>query len=118
MTPKELWQTAEALVYSVERFDPDGRGEEDYGHYTVVYSYRVGEDRHTGEFNDYCDATDSYFHRDDTISVKYCPEHPEKSFYPDAESAKNKRLIAIGFGACLAVIVMLIVYFSGGFRSH
>jgi hypothetical protein len=115
-TPKELWGTAEALVYSVDRYDPTGSSADDYPHYTVVYSYRAGEERYTGKFDDYRDGSDSYFHAGDSVSIRYCPERPERSFYPEAKSATNRRLLAFGVGAGLAVIVMLIVYFDGGLR--
>jgi hypothetical protein len=112
-TPKEYWPTTEALVYSVEWFEAT---HDDYANYLVVYSYRVGDQRYTGEFRDYGTHLEGFLHRNDTISVRYSPENPEKSYFPQRNSALNRRLLAIGIGAGFAVIVMLIVYFSGGFR--
>ena len=112
-TPKEQWQITEAIVFSVDWFEPTRY---DFGHYTVVYSYRVDNERFTGEFRDYTDERDDYLHRDDAISIRYCPEHPDRSFYPGAKSAIDKRLLFLGIGAGLAVIVLLITYLRGGFR--
>jgi hypothetical protein len=112
-TPKEQWPIAEALVFSVDWVEPTRN---DFGHYTLVYSYRVDNERFTGEFRDYTEERDNYLHRDDVISIRYCPEHPSRSFYPETKSVADKRLLFLGIGAGLAVIVFAIVYLSGGFR--
>jgi hypothetical protein len=111
-TPKEQWPATDALVYSVDWIEPS---REDFGHYTVVYSYRVDDERYTGEFRDYNEQGNS-LHRDDVISIRYCPERPAKSFYPDVKSALSKRVLFLSVGAGIALIVLMIVYLSGGFH--
>lgn len=101
-TPREQWPTTQGLVYSVNWFEPRSDNE-DYPHYTVVYSYRIGTERYVGEFDDYRSMTDGYFRKDDSILIHYCPEQPEKSYYADAQSAIKKRLVAIGIGAALGI---------------
>jgi hypothetical protein len=71
--PKEQWPITEALVFSVDWTEPSRN---DSSHYTVIYSYRVGEELYTGQFRDYTGEQDSYLHQDDVISVRYCPELP------------------------------------------
>jgi hypothetical protein len=112
-TPKEQWQVTDALVYSVEWIEPSRN---DWGHYNIIYSYRVGEERFTGESRDYSSEQATPLHRDDDIAIRYCPEHPQKSYYPEAKSVIDKRLLFFGIGAGAALIAMLIVYFNGGFR--
>ena len=82
----------------------------------VVYSYRAGENRYTGECKHYGKESESYLHRDDAISIRYCPEYPAKSYYPDAKKRLNKAIFFLGIAAGVALIVLLIIYLSGGFR--
>jgi hypothetical protein len=112
-TPKEQWQITDALVFSAEWVTPSRN---DWGHYMVVYSYRVGEDRYTGDYNHYCKETESYLHSDDRVSIRYCPEHPAKSYYPDAKKRISKLMLVLSFDAGIALIVLLIIYLTGGFR--
>jgi hypothetical protein len=111
--PKEQWQITDALVYSVDWIDPSRN---EAGHYNVVYSYKVSEERYTGEFSDYSNERDTPLHRDDVISIRYCPDHPTRSYYPDVQKSTNPRLILFAIGAGVGLIVLLIVYFSGGLR--
>jgi hypothetical protein len=104
-TPKEQWQMAEALIYSCDWIKPDERSE---GYYGVVYSYKVGEERYTGEFSDY--SSDKPLHRDDVISIRYCPEQPQKSFYPKRETAIGRRLLLYGISFGGGMLVVLIKY--------
>jgi len=112
-TPKEQWQITDALVYSADWIDPSRN---DWGHYLVVYSYRVGEDRFTGDCKHYGKDSDSYLHPDDVISIRYSPERPAQSYYPDAKKRLNKAIFFLGIAAGVALIVLLIIYLSGGFR--
>lgn len=112
-TPKDQWRTVEALVYSVEWIDPSRN---DYGHYKVVYSYKVGEERYVGEFRDYTAGKDGYLHPNDTISIQYNPENPTRSFYPLVHSATKRRLNAAGIGCAVAIVYLLILLLSGAFR--
>ena len=105
-TPKEQWPTTQGLVYSVDWFEPRS-DKENYPHYTVVYSYRIGDDRYVGTFADYRSMMDGYFRKDDSILIHYCPEHPEKSYYADVQSATKKRLVAFGIGAALGIVVLI-----------
>lgn len=109
MSSKEDWPATDALVYSVEWFDPSRN---DFGHYDVVYSYRIGEERYVGRFSDYIEGTTEYLHSGDTISIRYNPEAPGKSSYPLVHSATNRRLAFIGIGLGLAAAVMLVLYFT------
>ena len=54
-TPREQWPPTDGLIFSVEWFEPTRN---DFGHYTVIYSYRVGDARFTGEFRDYTEVQD------------------------------------------------------------
>ena len=72
----------EALIYSLDLIKPS----RDEPHYDVVYSYKVGEERYTGQFSDYYRGdSHSPLHVNGIISIRYCPEHPAKSYYPDAQ---------------------------------
>jgi hypothetical protein len=46
---KADWHSATANIYSVEWIEPNRN---DFGHYNVVYSYRVNDEMYTGEFSD------------------------------------------------------------------
>ena len=109
--PKEQWQIADALVYSVDWIQGSRNDEP---HYDVVYSYKVGEERYTGQFSDY--GADKRFHADDTISIRYCPEHPAKSFCPDARAPLVSRWMLFAVMMGTAAVVFLMVYFSN--RHH
>jgi Protein of unknown function (DUF3592) len=110
---KTNWQLATANIYSAEWIDPTRN---DFGHYTVTYTYHAGEEIYTGEFRDYVSQTEPYLKRDDVIQIRYNPLNPKKSFYPEVHSATNRRLFFISLGLALAIIVMVIVYLNGGFK--
>ena len=112
--PKSEWPSTNAFVFSVDWFEGD---RDDFQHYTVVYSYRVGEERYRGEFRDYIAQQDSYLRRDDTIQIRYDSSSPEKSYFPQATGSIGKRLLFLGIGAILALIVLLVVYLNGGFAK-
>ncbi len=115
--PKEQWPVTEALVFSVDWTEP---ARDNSGYYTVIYSYRVGEERYTGQFRDYTSEQDGYLHQDDVISVRYSPELPAKSFYPEAEGSNigiGQRLVFFSIGGGITLIGVLIVYYLiRGFR--
>ena len=114
MTSRADWQSTTANVYSVEWIEPNRN---DFGHYNVVYSYRVNAEMYIGEFADYGSADESYLKRDDSIQIRYDPANPKRSFYPEARGATKRRLFFAGLGLGLALIVMLIVYLNGGFMK-
>ena len=113
ISKKSDWQITTANIYSADWIDPTRN---DFGHYNVVYSYRVGEEIHTGEFSDYGSANETYLKRDDSIQIRYNPSNPGKSFYPEVRSATKRRIFFMSLGLALALIVMLIVYLNGGFK--
>lgn len=47
---KADWRLTTATVYSADWVP---RTRNDFGHFNVVYSYRVDNEYYTGEFNDY-----------------------------------------------------------------
>jgi hypothetical protein len=114
ISKKADWQLATANVYSVEWIEPSRN---DFGHYNVVYSYRVNDEMYEGEFCDYGAVGESYLKRDDSIQIRYNPSNPRKSFYPEARTAAKRRLFFVGLGLGLAALVMLIVYLNGGFKQ-
>lgn len=104
MDSKEDWPTTDALVYSVEWFDPSRA---DHGHYKVVYSYAVGDERYSGQFYDYGTSDESYLHRDDAITIEYDRDRPEHSRYPLARAAR--RILPDGATWALRIIVVIFV---------
>ena len=107
------WPTTQGLVYSVDWIEPSRNN---FGHYEVVYSYRVGDERYTGSFSDYGRENEDYLHPNDEIDVQYDPNRPDLSHYPLVRTATYARLLLFGIGAGVAIIVMTIVYLSGGFN--
>src|ERR1017187_1264786 len=96
MAKNQDWQLVIANVFSAEWIDATRN---DFGHYSLVYTYRVGDEIYRGESSDYRPAADEYLKRDDSIQVRYDPSNPKRSFYPEARSATNKRLFFFGIGA-------------------
>jgi hypothetical protein len=111
--PKIGWPTVKGLVYSVDWIDPSRN---DFGHYNVVYSYRVGEKRFTGSFADYGEASEDYLHPDDMIDIQYNPERQDQSFYPLVRKATNLRLLFIAIGLGAGLIALLILFLTRGFK--
>jgi hypothetical protein len=103
-TRKNSWPKTLAHVYSVEEIEAE------YGNqiagYNVVYSYSVGNGRYVGKFSD----SHTSLRKGEIVSVRYCPEHPDRSFYPMATGLSGRGLIvvALGAGAALAVLFVLL----------
>jgi hypothetical protein len=127
-TPKEQWTETEALIFSVDWIEPS-RGQN--GHYEVVYSYRVGEERHTGQFHDYIDGGIDYCRSEDpapaeergaylkpehAISIRYNPSDPEKSFYPDAREYNTRRNTTLAVSIALVIFCLLMLYMRYRFK--
>ncbi len=110
---KDGWYPAKGLVYSVDWIDPSRY---DYGHYDVVYSYRVADEEYIGQFSDYTSADADCLHKGDTIDILYNPAKPKKSFY-SAAGKRISRLVFVTIGVVVGIIVMLIAYFTGGLNS-
>ncbi len=94
-TARGHWLTAEGLVVSVEWHDTEGS---EFCHYAVAYSYRVGDDQHSGLCRDYIEQQETYLQPNDIISIRYCPEQPATSYYPEAATALNQTLLHCSFG--------------------
>lgn len=109
--------TTQALVYSVDWFQGNRN---DLPHYTVVYSYQVGDDWYTGTFYDYGHKEqDSYLHRDDTITIRYNPANPQKSFYGEAVPSMlpgGLTVLLVGLGS--ALFVCFIAWLLGWMTPH
>ena len=103
------WVLTKGLVYSVEWIEPSRN---DFGHYNVVFSYRVDGELYTGEFTDYCDSQEGYLRREDSIDVLYDPQKPRNSFYLDLHTATDCRLLFGSIGLGFALVVMVIVYLN------
>ncbi len=111
--PKEGWLPTKALVYSVEWIDPSRN---DFGHYSVVYSYRANDELYTGKFNDYGPESETYLHPKDVIDIQYNPEHLEDSYYPLVRTATKRRVLSFAIGLAIGIAVLLIVYINNGFK--
>jgi hypothetical protein len=108
--PEEQWPTTDALIHSVEWIPPCRN---DWGHYSVKYSYSVEGEQYTGKFNDYTDQTNSYLRPDGVISIRYRPDKRAKNYYPERKSATVRRLISIGVGLVFAISMIWYQSFKG-----
>jgi hypothetical protein len=109
MPSNDDWPTTKGLVFSVEWFEG---GRYSYPNYEVVYSYEVDDTSYSGRFRDYIGMSDDYFHRDDTIEIRYNPQKPGKSYYPLAHSDRSRRLFAFGIGAAAGLIALVFLYLN------
>jgi hypothetical protein len=111
MSSTQDWRSTEALVYSVEWFDATRY---DSGHYKVVYSYTVGNERYVGRFDDYGSPEEDYLHRDDTIRIEYDPEHPQHNRYQAAREPRFglPKWAGWSFRILVGVLVLLILCFG------
>ncbi|RZU40510.1 DUF3592 domain-containing protein [Edaphobacter modestus] len=112
MISKSDWQPSMASIYSVSWIDASRN---DFGHYEVTYSYHVSGEYYTGRFADYASQEESYLKRNDSIQIRYNPENPARSFYPEAQRPMVSK-VSLLMGCGLGAIVMLIVYLNGGFN--
>jgi len=58
----------------------------------------------TGEFVDFGLQDEEYFHRGDTLQIRYDPKYPSKFYYPDLRTRTRFHLICFAIGAGLAAI--------------
>jgi hypothetical protein len=107
---KQDWQLTTANVYSVEWIEPSRN---DWGHYEVTYSYRAGDEYYTGHVSDYSFASTTFLKRNDSIEIRYNPQNPRKSYYPDAQRPIISKLsLALIGGLSLGALVMLSMYLA------
>ena len=111
LTGKDQWPSTKATVYSC---DFTTRRERDLpvGHYQVVVSYPVDGEIYTGKFVDFGLQAEDYFHRGDTLEVRYNPRKPSKFYYPDLRTQTRFNLTWFAVGAVLAILVMLLKILS------
>jgi hypothetical protein len=102
-TGKDRWPTVAAAVFSCE-FTTRRQSDSTVGHYRVVVSYTVGEEIYTGEFVDFGLQDEEYFHRGDTLQIRYDPKNPSRFYYPDLRTRTRFHLICFAIGAGLAAI--------------
>jgi Protein of unknown function (DUF3592) len=107
------WQSKEATIYSAEWIDPQG---EERGCWQVTYSYRVGEEYYSGKFTDWSSADISSYRKNETLSIEYSIEDPSRSRVPGITRYWDSIKIPVLIGAAFALIVMIIVLLSGGFK--
>ena len=110
---KADWRLTTANIYTVDLTEPT-RGNS--GHYDVIYTYRVGEEIYTGKFSDYDSTTESCLKPDDSIQIRYNPANPKQSYYPEVRGSDVNKLLVFGIPVAFALIILIVVYLSGGFR--
>jgi hypothetical protein len=104
-TGKDLWTPITAVVFSCEWTSLPNQTDSEVGHYHVVYSYSVANERYVGRFVDYGLQQESYLHPGDTFTIRYDPSHPSRSYYPDLRTRRSFLLICAGIGAGLGLLV-------------
>jgi len=60
---------------------------------------------------------EEYLKRDDVFQVRYDPQKPAKSYYPELRTRHNFMLICFGIGAVAGVVVLTIAYITGHLHS-
>jgi len=61
-----------------------------------------------GSFFDYGLETEEYSKPGDSLEIKYDPDNPAKSYYPERRTARKMTLICMAIGAGLALLVMIL----------
>jgi hypothetical protein len=110
-TGKDRWPKTTATVYSSD-FTTRQERDSPVGHYHVVISYEVNGETYGGRFVDFGLESEEYFHRGDTVEIRYNPKNPTKFYYPDLRTQTRFDLVWAAIGATLAIIVMLIRFLS------
>lgn len=109
ITGKDRWVPTNAEIFSCDWADLEDQIDSDVGYYNVVYSYVVAGERYVGKFTDFGFQRESYFRRGDTFIVRYDPNRPSRSYYPDLRFRYRFHLICAGIGAGLALLVGMLV---------
>lgn len=110
-TGKDRWPKTTATVYSCD-FTTRQERDSPVGHYDVVISYAVEGETYSGRFVDFGLQSEDYFHRGDTLEIRFNPRNPSKFYYPDLRTQTRFRLIWAAIGGTLAIVVMLIRFLS------
>lgn len=105
LTGKDRWVPTEAEIFSCDWADLEDQIDSEVGYYRVVYSYVVADERYVGKFTDFGLQKESYFRRGDTFIVRYNPNRPSRSYYPELRSRYKFHLICAGVGAGAALLV-------------
>ena len=105
VTGKGDWKQASATVFSSEWLNKPSHRD---GHRHIVYNYSVGDTYYSGEFFDYGLETDEYAKPGDSLEIRYDPNNPAKSYYPERRTARKMVLICVAIGAGLALLVMIL----------
>jgi hypothetical protein len=107
------WQSKEATIYSAEWIDPQG---EQRGCWRVTYSYRVGDEYYSGQFTDWSSEDISSYRKNETLPIEYSTEDPSQSRVPGITRYWDSIKIPVLIGAAFALLVMMIIFLSGGFK--
>jgi Protein of unknown function (DUF3592) len=107
LSGRDKWTPTKAEVYSVEWTDLPDQIDSAVGHYHVVYSYWVNGVIYTGKFIDYGLQDEHYFKRGDELEIRFNPERPSHSYYPELRTRTNFVALCLAIGAGLGIVVML-----------
>lgn len=109
-TGKDRWPTVAAAVFSCE-FTTRRQSDSSWPLPRCRFVHSGGRNL-TGEFVDFGLQDEEYFHRGDTLQIRYDPKYPSKFYYPDLRTRTRFHLICFAIGAGLAAIVMLFAVLS------
>ena len=79
--------------------------------------YRADGTMYTGRFADYGSQSEENLKRDDVFQVRYDPQHPSHSYYPDLRTRHKFMLICAVIGAGAGVAVLTVSYLTGHFHG-
>jgi Protein of unknown function (DUF3592) len=116
-TGKKSWMTTDAVVFSCDWMDLPDQIDSKVGHYHVVYTYRVDGTLYTGRFADYGMQDEEYLKRDEVFQIRYNPQNPEKSYYPELRTRYKFILISCVIGAAVGIIVLTLAFLTGHFHN-
>ena len=102
LTGRDKWASIDALVFSSE-YVPYQRTA--LAHYHVIHSYKVGEERYVGEFDDF--SVRPRFKREETISVRFNPRAPKRSYYPEQWTDTMFFIAAFTLGALIGFVIVV-----------
>ena len=115
ITGRDGWILTAATIFSREWTSLRGQIDSSTGHYHVVFTYWVDGEIYTGRFVDFALGDEEYFHKGDTIEIRYDPKHPSRCYYPGLRTRLRFNLVCCAIGAAAAIIVMLCAALFRGF---